>query len=73
MTRTMRAVLLAGLIGFVTVAGLGVLLVPGAVVASVIAGLVAGLLGAGLLLGASRRADSFQAPSPHDPREDDRV
>ena len=62
MDRTLRAALLAGLIGFVAVAGLGAFLVPGAAVAAVVAGLVAGVLAAVLILAAARRADSFEAP-----------
>lgn len=62
MDRTVRAALVAAVIAFVAVAGLGAFLLPGAVTASVIAGLVAAVLAGGLLLGASRRADSFTGP-----------
>jgi len=58
MDRTLRATLLAALIGFVTIAGLGVLLTE-AVTGSLIAGAIAGLLAGLLLWGASRRAASF--------------
>ncbi len=70
MDRTLRASLLAGFIVFATIAGLGVFLgfEPGA---SVIAGAVAAVLAALLIVGASRRADSFhgvQPPPPVEPR-----
>ena len=58
MDRTLRATLLAAVIGFATIAGLGVLLTE-AVTGSLIAGGVAGLLAGLLLWGASRRAESF--------------
>ncbi|MFP4147872.1 MAG: hypothetical protein ACLFV0_00095 [Nitriliruptoraceae bacterium] len=58
MDRTLRAALVAALLGFVTVAGLGVFLgFPTS--GSVISGAVVGLLSGGLLLGAGRRADTF--------------
>lgn len=63
MDRTVRAALLAGLLGFVTVAGLGVFLgFP--TTGSVISGLVTGLLAGGLLLGAGRRAETFHPTDP---------
>jgi hypothetical protein len=64
--RTVRAALVAAAIAFVAVAGLGLFLVPGATTASVVAGVVAAGLAGGLLLAASRRADSFHGPSEHD-------
>jgi hypothetical protein len=67
--RTLRAALLAALIAFVSVAGIGLFLVPDAVTGSIVAGVVAAVLSGLLLLGASRRADSF-APPP-DARADD--
>jgi hypothetical protein len=77
MDRTLRAALLAGFIGFATVAGLGVFLGFG-LVGSLVAGLVVALVGAGLLWGAARRADSFHGdevtpPAPGFPGPPDRA
>jgi hypothetical protein len=78
MDRTLRAALVAGLIGFAAVAGLGAFLGFDPV-GSVIAGLVVALLGAGLLWGAARRADTFHAgdeltpPAPGFPGPPDRA
>ncbi len=77
MDRTLRAALLAGLLGFVTVAGLGVFLgFPTR--GSLLSGAVVAVLAAGLLLGAGRRAETFHPtdpvrddPRPDDPRRDD--
>ena len=63
MGRTARAALLAGLIGFVAVAGLGAFLVPDATVPAIVAGLVAGALAALLIVAAARRAESFERPA----------
>lgn len=63
MDRTLRAALVAAVIGFATVAGLGVLLGFPAV-PSVVAGLVTAALFGGLLLAADRRAGSM---TPDDP------
>ncbi len=66
MDRTLRAVLLAVVIAFAAVAGLGVFLgfdPTGAVLAGVVAAVLAGLL----LWGASRRAESFHT-APVEPR-----
>lgn len=70
MDRTARAALVAALIGFVSVAGLGVFLGFDPV-GSVVAGAVVAVLVGLLLLGASRRAESFhptngRADGPHD-------
>jgi hypothetical protein len=66
MDRTLRAVLVAAVIAFAAIAGLGVFLGFDAV-GSVLAGLVAALLAGLLLWGASRRAESFHA-TPVEPR-----
>lgn len=63
MDRTMRAALLAALLGFATVAGLGVFLgFPTG--GSLVAGAVAALVGGALLLGAGRRAETFHPTDP---------
>ncbi len=67
MDRTLRAALFAAVIAFVSVAGLGIFLLPGATTGSVVAGVVAAVLSALLLLGASRRADSFTGPDDPTP------
>ena len=64
MSRTWRAVLLAAVIGFVAVAGLGVFLGFDAV-PSVIAGLAIAALAGLLLWAAARRADSFHDETPY--------
>lgn len=61
MDRTVRAALVAGLVGLVVVGGLGWLMGFDAG-ASVVAGLVTGLLFAGLLLAAARRSASMAHP-----------
>jgi hypothetical protein len=66
MDRTVRAVLVAAVIAFAAVAGLGVFLGFDAT-GSVIAGLIAAGLAGLLLWGASRRAESFH-PTPVEPR-----
>jgi hypothetical protein len=66
MDRTLRAVLVAAVIAFLAIAGLGVFLgfdPTGSVVAGVVAAALAGLL----LWGASRRAESFHT-TPVEPR-----
>jgi hypothetical protein len=63
MDRTLRAAVAAGLLGFVTVAGLGVFLgFPTR--GSVITGLVVAVLAGGLLLGVGRRAETFHPTDP---------
>lgn len=69
MDRTLRATLLAAVIGFATVAGLGVFLGFDRA-GSLVAGAVTGVLAGALLWGASRRADSFHpegGPPPVEP------
>ena len=66
MDRTLRAVLVAAVIAFAAVAGLGVFLGFDPV-GSVLAGVVAAVLAGLLLWGASRRAESFHA-TPVEPR-----
>lgn len=63
MDRTLRAAVLAALLGFVTVAGLGVFLgFPTR--GSLITGAVVAVLAGGLLLGAGRRAETFHPTGP---------
>ncbi len=62
MDRTTRAVLLAVVIGFVSVAGVALFLGFGTG-GSVTGGVVAGVLSGALLWGVSRRADSFHPMS----------
>ncbi|MFU8839510.1 MAG: hypothetical protein ACNA8R_02175 [Nitriliruptoraceae bacterium] len=64
MDRTLRAAVTAALLGFVTVAGLGVFLgFP--TTGSLVAGAVTGVLAGGLLLGAGRRAETFHPTDPN--------
>lgn len=65
MDRTLRATLVAALIAFATVAGLGIFLGFSST-GSVIAGVVTAVVAGALLWGASRRAESFH-PTDHDP------
>lgn len=67
MDRTLGAALLAAVITFGAVAGVGVFLGLGSS-GSLIAGIVLGLLAGLLLLGASRRAETFHEPTPPSPR-----
>lgn len=67
MDRTLGAALLAAVITFGAVAGVGVFLGLGSS-GSLIAGVVLGLLAGLLLLGASRRAETFHEPTPPSPR-----
>lgn len=68
MDRTIRAALMAGLIGLVGIGGIAAFLGVNATT-SLISGLVAGGLFATLILLAARRADSMAPPSdPTDPR-----
>ena len=69
MDRTLRAVLLAVAIGFVSVAGIGWFLGFGTG-GWVTGGVVAGVLSGALLWGVSRRADSFH-PMPEAPPDDE--
>jgi hypothetical protein len=75
--RTLRATLIAGFIGFATVAGLGIFLGFDPT-GSLIAGGVTGLIAAGLLWGAARRAETFHPtdevtpPAPGFPGPPDR-
>lgn len=68
MDRTVRASLLAAIIAFAVVAGLGVFLgfEP---FASIVAGAVLGVLSALLIWGAARRADSFHGSEAVPPVE----
>lgn len=67
MDRTIRAALMAGLIGLVGIGGIAAFLGV-EVTTSLISGLVAGGLFAALILLAARRADSMAPPSdPTDP------
>ena len=68
MDRTLRAALLAAFIAFATVAGLGIVLGFEAG-ASVITGAVASALVGLLMIGASRRADTFHDDTPPPPVE----
>jgi hypothetical protein len=81
MSRTLRAALIGALIGFASIAGLGVFL-GFAVVGSLVAGVVTGALAGLLLWGAARRAESFHPvdaarpvepgfPGPPDPPADE--
>ncbi len=65
MDRTVRAALLAGLITFAAIAGLGVFLGFDAV-GSVVAGALLALAGGGLIWLAGRRAESFHPVDPDD-------
>ena len=65
MDRTLRAALLAGLIGLVGIGGIAAFLGVPATTA-VVSGLVAGVLFGGLILLAARRADSMAPPAPSD-------
>ncbi len=67
MDRTLRAALLAALITFAAIAGLGVFLGFDAV-GSVVAGAVLALAGGALIWLAGRRADSFHPVEPDDDR-----
>lgn len=69
MDRTLRAVLLAVVIGFASVAGIGLFLGFGTG-GSLTSGVVVGVLSGALLWGVSRRADSFH-PMPDAPPDDD--
>jgi hypothetical protein len=75
--RTLRAMLLAGFIGFATVAGLGVFLGLGTT-GSLVAGAIFGAIAAALLWGAARRAETFHPtdevtpPAPGFPGPPDR-
>jgi hypothetical protein len=63
MDRTLRAAVAAALLGFATVAGLGVFLgfpTTGSLVSGVVTGVLAGVL----LLGAGRRAETFHPTDP---------
>jgi hypothetical protein len=66
MDRTLRAVLVAAVIAFAAVAGLGVFLGFGAT-GSVLGGVIGAALAGLLLWGASRRAESFHT-TPVEPR-----
>lgn len=69
MGRTLRAALVAGVIGLVLVGGMALFLGID-VVPSVVTGLVAGGLFSGLILAAARRADSLTEGSDDRPRGD---
>ncbi len=67
MERTLRAALVAVLIGLVAVGGIAAFLgVPAG--ASLVSGLVAGVLFGGLILAASRRSQTFHDDRPEPPR-----
>jgi hypothetical protein len=68
MSRTVRAAVVAGLIAFAAIGGLGVFLGFDAT-GSVVAGVIGAVLAALLLAGASRRADSFHDAGGPDERE----
>ena len=75
MDRTVRAAVLAAVIGFAVIAGLGVFL-GFDTVGSVIAGAVVAVVAALLIWGAARRAETFHdtttPPSPRFPGPPDR-
>jgi hypothetical protein len=70
--RTLRAALVADLIGFASVAGialfLGVPLLP-----AIVAGAIAGTLFFFLIWAAGKRSATFHDPAPPAPSEDDRA
>lgn len=68
MDRTLRAALLAAVLAFAAVAGIGVFLGFDPV-GSVVTGLVLAVLAALLIWGAARRADSFHPAEPVRPVE----
>lgn len=66
MDRTLRAALLAALIAFAFVAGLGPLLGFG-VTGSIIGGVILAVVASLLIIAAARRAETFESPTPPRP------